>query len=84
MMYRQGVFSCLQSITYYIYCVPTFLPELHSESEKKSQIESLKLEISSLKEQIARQQQDLQAKTAQVGKNLESSDSLILVVSIIS
>lgn len=55
---------------YYIYCVPTFLPELHSESEKKSQIESLKLEIGSLKEEIARQQQDLQAKTAQVGKTL--------------
>ncbi|XP_031147697.1 zinc finger protein Dzip1 isoform X3 [Sander lucioperca] len=39
--------------------------ELRSDSEKKSQIESLKLEINSLKEQIVQQQQDLQAKTAQ-------------------
>ncbi|KAM9334295.1 cilium assembly protein DZIP1 isoform 2-T2 [Symphorus nematophorus] len=39
--------------------------QLRSDSEKKSQIESLKLEISSLKEQIAQQQQDLLAKTAQ-------------------
>lgn len=44
-----------------------FPPELRSDSEKKSQMESLKLEISSLKEQIVRQQQELQAKTAQVG-----------------
>ncbi|KAG7236552.1 hypothetical protein INR49_000815 [Caranx melampygus] len=36
-----------------------------SDSEKKSQIDSLKLEISSLKEQIAQQQQTLQVKTAQ-------------------
>lgn len=39
--------------------------QLRSESEKKSEIESLKLEISSLKEHIVGQQQDLQAKTAQ-------------------
>ncbi|XP_023285632.1 zinc finger protein Dzip1-like isoform X1 [Seriola lalandi dorsalis] len=39
--------------------------QLRSDSEKKSQIESLKLEISSLKEQIVQQQQTLQAKTAQ-------------------
>ncbi|XP_028428068.1 cilium assembly protein DZIP1 isoform X2 [Perca flavescens] len=39
--------------------------EMRSDSEKKSQIESLKLEINSLKEQIVQQQQDLQAKTAQ-------------------
>lgn len=43
-------------------------PELRSDSEKKSQIESLKVEISGLKEQIDRQQQELQTKTAQVGK----------------
>lgn len=42
-----------------------YFPELRSDSEKKSQIESLKLEISSLKEQIVQQQQ---AKIAQVGK----------------
>lgn len=41
---------------------------MRSDSEKKSQMESLKLEISSLKEQIVRQQKELQAKTAQVGK----------------
>ncbi|XP_018527128.1 cilium assembly protein DZIP1 isoform X2 [Lates calcarifer] len=39
--------------------------QLRSDSEKKSQIESLKLEISNLKEQIVQQQQDLQAKIAQ-------------------
>ncbi|XP_049919509.1 cilium assembly protein DZIP1 isoform X2 [Epinephelus moara] len=39
--------------------------ELRSDSEKKSQIERLKSEIGSLKEQIVQQQQDLQAKTAQ-------------------
>ncbi|XP_042369266.1 zinc finger protein Dzip1 isoform X2 [Plectropomus leopardus] len=39
--------------------------ELRSDSEKKSQIENLKSEISSLKEQIVQQQQDLQAKTTQ-------------------
>ncbi|XP_034720322.1 zinc finger protein Dzip1 isoform X2 [Etheostoma cragini] len=39
--------------------------ELRSDSENKSQIESLKLEINNLKEQIVQQQQDLQAKTAQ-------------------
>nr|XP_046238017.1 zinc finger protein Dzip1 isoform X2 [Scatophagus argus] len=39
--------------------------QLRSDSEKKSQIESLKLEISSLKEQIVRQQQELQTKAAQ-------------------
>lgn len=44
--------------------------ELRSESEKKSEIESLKLEINSLREHIVRQQQDLQAKTVQVGNNL--------------
>ncbi|XP_039998510.1 zinc finger protein Dzip1 isoform X3 [Xiphias gladius] len=38
---------------------------LRSDSEKKSQIESLKLEIGNLKEQIVQQQQTLQAKTAQ-------------------
>uniref|UniRef100_A0A3B3YE76 C2H2-type domain-containing protein n=1 Tax=Poecilia mexicana TaxID=48701 RepID=A0A3B3YE76_9TELE len=41
------------------------LPELQSDSEKKSQIDSLKMEISSLKDQITQQQQDLQAKIAQ-------------------
>lgn len=45
-----------------------FIAELRSDSEKKSQIESLKLEISNLKEQIVQQQQDLQAKIAQVRK----------------
>lgn len=39
--------------------------QLQSESEKKSQIEVLKLEISGLKGQIAQQQQTLQAKAAQ-------------------
>ncbi|XP_075873667.1 cilium assembly protein DZIP1 isoform X2 [Nelusetta ayraudi] len=39
--------------------------QMRSESEKKSEIESLKLEISGLKEHIVGQQQDLQAKTAQ-------------------
>eukprot|EP00064_Thunnus_orientalis_P009635 superscaffoldBa00001238_g9660 len=39
--------------------------ELRSDSEKKSQIESLKLEISNLKEQIVQQQQTLKDKTAQ-------------------
>ncbi|XP_035533362.1 zinc finger protein Dzip1 [Morone saxatilis] len=39
--------------------------QMRSDGEKKSQIESLKLEISSLKEQIVQQQHDLQAKTAQ-------------------
>ncbi|KAG8004590.1 Zinc finger protein Dzip1, partial [Nibea albiflora] len=39
--------------------------QLRSDNEKKSQIESLKLEINSLKAQIAQQQQDLQAKAAQ-------------------
>ncbi|XP_029370134.1 cilium assembly protein DZIP1 isoform X2 [Echeneis naucrates] len=39
--------------------------QLRSDSEKKSQIDSLKLEISSLKEQIVLQQQTLEAKTAQ-------------------
>lgn len=39
--------------------------QLRLDSEKKSQIESLKLEISRLKEQIVQQQQDLQAKIAQ-------------------
>ncbi|GLD64873.1 zinc finger protein Dzip1-like isoform X1 [Lates japonicus] len=39
--------------------------QLRSDSEKKSQIESLKLEISNLKEQIVQQQQDLQTKIAQ-------------------
>lgn len=39
--------------------------QLRSDNEKKSQIESLKLEISSLKEQIVQQQQDVQAKTVQ-------------------
>ncbi|KAI3365804.1 hypothetical protein L3Q82_000803 [Scortum barcoo] len=39
--------------------------QLQSDSEKKSQIDSLKLEISSLKEQIVQQQQTLQVKTAQ-------------------
>lgn len=42
--------------------------ELHSDSEKKSQIESLKQEISSLKEQIIQQQQELHTKTVQVRK----------------
>lgn len=48
------------------------VPELRSESEKKSEIESLKLEINSLKEHIVRQQQDLQTKSAQVGNNLQA------------
>ncbi|KAM7375240.1 hypothetical protein PAMA_014366 [Pampus argenteus] len=39
--------------------------QLRSDSEKKSQIDSLKLEISSLKEQIVQQQQTLKDKTAQ-------------------
>ncbi|XP_067439632.1 cilium assembly protein DZIP1 isoform X1 [Thunnus thynnus] len=39
--------------------------QLRSDSEKKSQIESLKLEISNLKEQIVQQQQTLKDKTAQ-------------------
>ncbi|XP_063733846.1 cilium assembly protein DZIP1 isoform X2 [Eleginops maclovinus] len=39
--------------------------DLHSESEKKSLNESLRMEINSLKEQIAQQQQDLQAKIVQ-------------------
>ncbi|KAM6893944.1 cilium assembly protein DZIP1 [Xenentodon cancila] len=38
---------------------------LQSDSEKKSQIDSLKLEISSLKDQIVQQQQALQTKIAQ-------------------
>lgn len=40
--------------------------ELHSDGEKKGQIESLKQEISSLKEQIIQQQQELHTKTVQV------------------
>ncbi|XP_024150228.1 zinc finger protein Dzip1 isoform X1 [Oryzias melastigma] len=39
--------------------------QLQSDSDKKSQIESLKLEIGALKEQIAQQQQALAAKTVQ-------------------
>ncbi|XP_054479925.1 cilium assembly protein DZIP1 isoform X1 [Anoplopoma fimbria] len=39
--------------------------EYRSDSEKKSQIDCLKSEISSLKEQVVQQQMDLQAKTAQ-------------------
>ncbi|XP_043966301.1 zinc finger protein Dzip1 isoform X2 [Gambusia affinis] len=39
--------------------------QLQSDSEKKSEIDSLKMEISSLKDQITQQQQDLQAKIAQ-------------------
>uniref|UniRef100_A0A3Q3F3Q7 DAZ interacting zinc finger protein 1 n=1 Tax=Labrus bergylta TaxID=56723 RepID=A0A3Q3F3Q7_9LABR len=39
--------------------------QLRSDSEKKSQIEILKSEISSLKEQVVQQQQTLQTKTAQ-------------------
>ncbi|XP_015233525.1 PREDICTED: zinc finger protein Dzip1-like isoform X2 [Cyprinodon variegatus] len=39
--------------------------QLQSDSEKKSQIDSLKMEISSLKEQITQQQQTLQVKIAQ-------------------
>ncbi|MED6235871.1 hypothetical protein ATANTOWER_001393 [Ataeniobius toweri] len=39
--------------------------QLQSDSEKKSQIDSLKMEISSLKEQITQQQQALQVKIAQ-------------------
>uniref|UniRef100_A0A3Q2PIW9 DAZ interacting zinc finger protein 1 n=1 Tax=Fundulus heteroclitus TaxID=8078 RepID=A0A3Q2PIW9_FUNHE len=41
--------------------------QLQSDGEKKSQIDSLKMEISSLKEQITQQQQALQVKIAQVG-----------------
>lgn len=54
-------------------------PESQSDSEKKSQIDSLKLEISSLKEQIAQQQQTLQVKTAQVGKQEHCHRSLLSV-----
>lgn len=43
------------------------LLELQSDSEKKSQIDSLKMEISNLKEQLTQQQQDLQVKIAEVG-----------------
>ncbi|XP_034533809.1 zinc finger protein Dzip1 isoform X2 [Notolabrus celidotus] len=39
--------------------------QLRSDSEKKSQIDSLKYEISGLKEQIVQQQQTLQAKAAE-------------------
>ncbi|XP_047211725.1 cilium assembly protein DZIP1 isoform X2 [Girardinichthys multiradiatus] len=39
--------------------------QLQSDSEKKSQIDSLKMEINSLKEQITQQQQALQVKIAQ-------------------
>ncbi|KAM3857141.1 cilium assembly protein DZIP1 [Diretmus argenteus] len=39
--------------------------QIRSDSEKKSQVESLKVEISSLKEQLVQQQQALLAKTAQ-------------------
>lgn len=39
--------------------------ECRSDSEKRSQMESLKSEISGLKEQVVQQQLDLQAKTAQ-------------------
>ncbi|XP_036946582.1 zinc finger protein Dzip1 isoform X2 [Acanthopagrus latus] len=39
--------------------------QVRSDSEKQSQIESLKLEIGSLKEQIVQQKQELQAKAAQ-------------------
>ncbi|XP_044044183.1 zinc finger protein Dzip1 isoform X3 [Siniperca chuatsi] len=39
--------------------------QLRSDSEKKSQIESLKLEINNLKEQIVQEQHALQVKTAQ-------------------
>ncbi|XP_035983882.1 zinc finger protein Dzip1 isoform X2 [Fundulus heteroclitus] len=39
--------------------------QLQSDGEKKSQIDSLKMEISSLKEQITQQQQALQVKIAQ-------------------
>ncbi|XP_073318497.1 cilium assembly protein DZIP1 [Pagrus major] len=39
--------------------------QVRSDSEKKSQIDSLKLEIGSLKEQIVQQKQELQAKAAQ-------------------
>lgn len=42
--------------------------ELRSDGEKKGQIESLKQEIGSLKEQILQQQQELHAKTVQVRK----------------
>lgn len=56
--------TLLHALSFFFY----FPPELRSDSEKKSQMESLKLEISSLKEQIVRQQKELQAKTAQVGK----------------
>lgn len=45
-----------------------FNTELRSDGEKKSQIENLKQEISSLKEQIIQQQQELHTKTVQVRK----------------
>uniref|UniRef100_A0A665WCC5 C2H2-type domain-containing protein n=1 Tax=Echeneis naucrates TaxID=173247 RepID=A0A665WCC5_ECHNA len=49
--------------------------EYDIRNEKKSQIDSLKLEISSLKEQIVLQQQTLEAKTAQVGKPKDKTAS---------
>uniref|UniRef100_A0A1A7X5T5 DAZ interacting protein 1 n=1 Tax=Iconisemion striatum TaxID=60296 RepID=A0A1A7X5T5_9TELE len=42
-----------------------FQTQLQSDGEKKSQMESLKQEISSLKQQVVQQQQDLQAKIAE-------------------
>ena len=45
-----------------------FPPELRSKAEKKAEIESLKVEMGDQKELIDRQQQELQAKPAQVGQ----------------
>lgn len=57
--------DCIKYNFSFFLCV---FPDLQSDSEKKSQIESLKLEISSLKEQVVQQQQALQAKIVQVDK----------------
>ncbi|XP_028989115.1 cilium assembly protein DZIP1 isoform X2 [Betta splendens] len=51
--------------------------QLCSDSEKKSQIESLKLEISSLKEQLVQQQQALQTKAAQEKEQLSLHKDLL-------
>ncbi|KAM4560265.1 cilium assembly protein DZIP1 [Odontesthes bonariensis] len=51
--------------------------QLQFDNEKKSQTDSLKLEISSLKEQIAQQQQALQAKIAQEKEQLSMHKDLL-------
>lgn len=67
MKHSLTLYCCIQ-YSYFFFFLFYFLPELRSDSEKKSQMESLQSEISSLKEQIVQQQQALQLKTAQVGK----------------